>query len=79
VKEMRRQGPSESDVGEGKSREYNKGTLERRGAIYTAGAAGPCEDANLTERHTRLGRPPFPDAATACSALQDPAGVDSAT
>jgi hypothetical protein len=66
---MRRQGPSEGDVAERKSREYKKGTSERRGSIYTAGAAGPCEDANLTERHTRFGRPPFPDAATACSTL----------
>ena len=40
------------------------------GLIYAARVAGPCEDANLTERHTRFGRPPFPDVATACSALQ---------
>jgi hypothetical protein len=55
---------------EGESQEYKKGTSERRGSIYAARAAGPCEDANLTERHTRPGRTPFPDAATACSALQ---------
>ena len=61
AKEMRRQGPSEGDVGEGESREYKKGTSERRGSIYAARAAGPCEDANLTERYTRFGRPPFPD------------------
>ena len=34
-------------------------------------AAGPCEDANLTERHTRSGRRPFPDAATARYTLQE--------
>ena len=37
AKEMRRQGPSEGDVGEGESREYKKGTSERRG-LYLCGA-----------------------------------------
>ncbi len=39
AKEMRRQGPSKGDVGEGESREYKKGTSERRG-LYLCGARG---------------------------------------
>jgi len=76
--QTREQGKSKADekagaerkaMWEGESREYKKGTSETRGSIYAARATGPCEDANLTERHTRSGRPPFPDAATASSTL----------
>ncbi len=77
---MREQGKSEADKEArgrakgmregGKVESTRKGRWRGRGSIYAARAVGPCEDANLTERHTRLGRPPFPDAATACSTLQ---------
>jgi hypothetical protein len=52
AKEMRRQGPSEGDERGRKVKSTRKGRRRGGGSIYAARAAGPCEDANLTERYT---------------------------
>ena len=51
-------------MSKGESREDKKGTSERSSSVHAVRAAGPCEDASLTVRHTRCGRTPFLDAAT---------------